>query len=355
MMAESLLILNLGSPKSPAPKHVRSYLHQFLMDPYVIDLPWVARAGLVYGVITWTRPRKSGHAYANIWDAERGSPLVYHTQDFVSKLQKLVGRDVEVSMAMRYAQPSLQKVLTEVVAKNPERITLCSMYPQYALSSNETMLQECRRVLKKLKYRGEVRWLKPFHSEEEFVSAFVKRGRDTLPEKLDEQSYVLMSFHGIPERHIEKLPTHTKGSCLTRRGNCCDELTDKNRDCYRAQAFATARLLAKSLGIKQAQYSVSFQSRLGSTPWIKPYSDFVLKDLAERGFKKVYVFCPSFVTDCLETLEEIQIREAEAFRAHGGEELIQVPCPNSEDVWVEGFSKMYPRLLEPVEIALENS
>jgi ferrochelatase len=353
-MAESLVIMNLGSPKSPAPKHVRPYLHQFLMDPYVIDLPWVARAALVFGAITWTRPRKSGHAYSNIWDPERGSPLVFHTEDFVAKLQQLVGPEVEVTMAMRYAQPSVMNVLKEVVAKNPESITLCGMYPQYALSSNETLLQECRRVLKKLQYRGEVRWLKPFHSEPEYIAAFAAQGRKTLPAKIDDQTYVIMSFHGIPERHISKLPTHQKGACLTPRGNCCDELTEKNRDCYRAQSFSTARLLAKSLGLKQAQYSVCFQSRLGRTPWIRPYTDFVIKDLAERGYKKLYVFCPSFPTDCLETLEEIQMREADAFKAAGGEELTLVPCLNSNDDWVEGFAAMYPRLLEPVEIALEN-
>jgi len=350
-MSESLVIFNLGSPKSPAPKHVRSYLHQFLMDPYVIDLPWIARAGLVFGVITWFRPRKSGHAYANIWDAERGSPLIYNTEEFVQKLQEKLGNAVDVSMGMRYAQPSVQSVLEKIVSKNPSKITLCAMYPQYALSSSETVYKECARVLKKLNYKGEVLTLKPFHSEPEFIHAFTEQGRRNLPEKIDDKTYVLMSFHGIPERHLEKLPTHHPQHCLSPRGNCCDELTSENRDCYRAQSFSTARLLAKKLGLKQAQYSVSFQSRLGRTPWIRPYTDFVLKDLAERGYKKVFVFCPSFVTDCLETLEEIQIREAETFKAHGGEELKLVPCLNSEDAWVEGFAQMYPRMVEPLPLS----
>jgi protoporphyrin/coproporphyrin ferrochelatase len=349
-MAESLVICNLGSPKSPAPKHVRPYLHQFLMDPYVIDLPWIARASLVYGVITWTRPKKSGHAYASIWHPERGSPLIYQTQDFVEKLKTRVRPDVEVSMAMRYAQPSIASVLSEVVKKNPERITICPMYPQYALASNETVLEECKRVLKKLAYTGPVEWMKPFHSEPEFIRSFADRARKVLPEKLDDKTYVLMSFHGIPERHISKLGSYQPGSCLTPRGSCCDELTERNRDCYRAQSFATARLLAKELGLRQAQYSVSFQSRLGRTPWIRPYTDFVLKDLAARGYKKVFVLCPSFVTDCLETLEEIQVREAESFREAGGDELHLVPCPNAEDFWVQEFSQMYPRLLEPLPL-----
>ncbi|MEO5668247.1 MAG: ferrochelatase [Bdellovibrionota bacterium] len=349
-MSESLVVLNLGSPKSPTPKHVRSFLHQFLMDPLVIDLPWISRAALVFGVITWVRPRKSGRAYASIWNAERGSPLIFNTENFVAKLQRRMGKNVEVTMAMRYAQPSVESVLKDVVAKNPEKITLCAMYPQYALSSNETVLRECQRALKKFEYKGEVAWLKPFHSEPEFIASFASQGRKLLPPVIDDKTYVLMSFHGIPERHLSKLPTYEPGQCLTPRGSCCDELTSRNRDCYRAQSFSTARLLAKALGIKQAQYSVSFQSRLGRTPWIKPYTDFVIRDLAERGYKKIFVFCPSFVTDCLETLEEIQIREAEAFRAHGGEELTLIPCLDSEDMWVDEFAKMVPRMLEPVAL-----
>jgi len=349
-MAESLVVFNLGSPRSPAPKHVRPYLHQFLMDPYVIDLPWISRAALVYGVITWSRPRKSGHAYEAIWDAARGSPLIYHTQDFALKLQARLGSDVRVTYGMRYAQPSVEAAISEALSSAPSKLSLCGMYPHHALSSNETLKQECLRVLKKLDYKGEVSWLKPFHSEPEFIDAFAAQARRHLPPVIDDKTYVLMSFHGIPERHLSKLPTYNSRHCLRPRGDCCDELNEKNRDCYRAQSFSTARLLAKALGIKQAQYSVSFQSRLGRTPWIKPYTDFVLKDLAQRGYRKVYVLCPSFVTDCLETLEEIRIREAEAFRSYGGEELTLIPCPNSDDVWVEGFARMYPRLLEGLSL-----
>jgi protoporphyrin/coproporphyrin ferrochelatase len=160
-----------------------------------------------------------------------------------------------------------------------------------------------------------------------------------------------MSFHGIPERHLSKLSGFDAGTCLAADRSCCARLTEANRDCYRAQSFSTARLLAETLGLRPEQYEVSFQSRLGRTPWIKPYTDFVLKDLAKRGYKKVYVVCPSFVTDCLETVEEIQIRESEAYRSYGGEELKLVPCLNADERWVDLFARMYPRMLEPLTLS----
>jgi len=344
-MNEALLIVNLGSPISARTGDVRSYLQEFLMDPLVLDIPSFWRRLLVYGPISLLRAKKSAHAYETVWDRERGSPLVFNTEDFVSRLQNLLGSGVRVAMGMRYSKPSLENSIRELLGnEHPHKLCIALMYPQYALSSTETAFLECERVLKKLNFSGRVQYLKDFHSEKEFIEAYAHRAKAVLPSEIEKDSLVLMSFHGIPERHISKLPSYRASACLTEGGSCCDLLDENNRNCYRAQCFSTARLIASELGLSNSQYRVSFQSRLGRTPWIKPYTDFVLKDLAEEGIKNVYVMCPAFVTDCLETLEEIQIREAEAFKSYGGESLKLVPCPNADPKWVELFASMYRRL-----------
>jgi protoporphyrin/coproporphyrin ferrochelatase len=345
---EALVIINLGSPLSTRTSDVRAYLQEFLMDPYVLDIPKIWRALLVYGPISLSRAKKSAEAYATVWDSQRGSPLIYQTEDFVSLLQNNLGSSIEVAMAMRYAQPSIEAVLDKVLANNPDRITLAIMYPQFAMSSTQTALIEVKRVLETRQYTGEICSIGDFYDEPEFIEAFKLQGLKHLPPSFDEKTYVLMSFHGIPERHLSRLKSFEASSCLLENGTCCDRLSEKNKNCYRAQCYQTARLLAGELGLKPEQYGVSFQSRLGRTPWIKPYTDFVLKDLAAKGVQHVYVFCPSFVTDCLETLEEIQEREAESFREAGGSSLTLVPCLNAEPEWVELFAKMYTRVRRPL-------
>lgn len=340
--SEALLIVNLGSPKSTRISDVRRYLQEFLMDPLVLDIPIFWRLLLVYGPISLLRARKSAEAYASIWDKNRGSPLLYHTEDFVKGLRALLGSGVRVEMGMRYASPSLESSIQKILGdEHPQKLTIALMYPQYALSSTETALQQCERILKKFAFKGELRYIRDFYSRPEFIESFAQRAREVLPSNLEEDTRVVMSFHGIPERHIHKLPSYDASVCLSQNGKCCDVLTEQNKNCYRAQCFASARLLAKNLGLATSQYRVTFQSRLGRTPWIKPYTDYVLKDLAKEGIKKVYVMCPAFVTDCLETLEEIQKREAEAFREYGGDELTLVPCLNAHPKWIENFANLY--------------
>ncbi len=345
MAKKALLISNLGSPLSTKVSDVRSYLQEFLMDPYVIDVPIVPRALLVYTVISWVRAKKSAEAYASIWDQSRGSPLLYHTMDFVDGLREILGDSYHVEAGMRYAKPSIESALKKLIAQKPESLTIALMYPHYALSSTETAKQECLRVLKILGYQGPVKFVKDFFDAPEFIEAFRLRATELLPKELPFDSRVLMSFHGIPERHLSKLPDYKVGACLTEGRSCCEKFCDANKNCYRAQCFVTAKLLAQALNLNEDQYFVSFQSRLGRTPWITPYTDQVLTEWARKGVKDVYVMCPAFVTDCLETLEEIQEREAENFVKEGGRSLTLIPCPNAHPQWIHGFSKMLDKAL----------
>lgn len=336
----AVLICNLGSPASTKVADVRAYLQEFLMDPYVIDIPLIPRALLVYTVISWVRAKKSVHAYSEIWDSKRGSPLLFHSIDFVKGLREALGDEYHVELGMRYAQPSIASGLKKLTSQNPVSLTIALMYPHYALSSTETAFQECERVLKELNYQGKVKYVKDFYAAPEFIEAFKVRAKEMLPAELPKDSKVLMSFHGIPERHLSKLPDYEESSCLTEGRQCCDAISEKNKNCYRAQCYVTARLLADSLGLSKDQYFVSFQSRLGRTPWITPYTDHVLHEWAKDGVKDVFVMCPAFVTDCLETLEEIEMREAESFIEAGGRSLKLIPCPNSHPEWVKSFSTM---------------
>ena len=339
-MKKALLVCNLGSPQSTKVSDVRSYLQEFLMDPYVIDIPKIPRALLVYTVISFVRAKKSAHAYGEIWDKERGSPLIFHSIDFVKGLRATLGEGYHVELGMRYAQPSIESGIKKLISQKPESLTIALMYPHYALSSTETAFQECERVIKQLGFTGKVKYIRDFYAAPVFIDAFASRAEAVLPKELPSDSRVLMSFHGIPERHLSKLPDYEPSACLTEGGKCCDQLTEKNKNCYRAQCFVTARLLAEKLQLSEEQYYVAFQSRLGRTPWISPYTDHVLEEWAKEGVKHVYVLCPAFVTDCLETLEEIEMREAESFVEAGGESLKLIPCPNASEKWIQGFSEM---------------
>lgn len=314
------------------------------MDPLVIDVPKVPRALLVYSVISIFRSRKSSEAYKKVWDDKRGSPLLYHSEDFTEGVQKLLGEDYHVELGMRYAEPRVEDAIKKLVATNPKKITMALMYPHYALSSTETAERKCNEILNKIGFRGERVFIKDFFAAPEFIDALAKSATDFLPEVLGPKDRVLMSFHGIPERHLSKLPSYKEGHCLSADGRCCDQLTEHNKNCYRAQCYETARLLAKELGLTDQQYLVSFQSRLGRTPWIKPYTDLVLEDWGKKGIENVYVMCPAFVADCLETLEEIEMEAEEEFVEAGGKSLALIPCLNSRPDWVENFVEMKNRL-----------
>lgn len=328
-----LLLINLGTPDSPTAPDVRRYLDEFLMDPYVIDINPVARFLLVKGIILNTRPKKSAAAYQKIW-TPRGSPLLYHSEDLVQKLRALLP-GTRVELGMRYGQPSLEFALQKLHAQGVKSLSVLPLYPQYSLAATESSVQKVKDLLPNFSFT-QVDFIPDFFAHPAFIGAFADIARESLEDFA--YDYLLMSFHGVPERHVKK--TDPSGQHCLAKANCCDEVREVNRQCYRAQCFATARALAKNLELKANHWSVSFQSRLGRTPWIQPFTDEVLPRLAAQGVKRVAVMCPAFTADCLETLEEIQIRAREDFIRDGGEDLRLVPSLNSHDRWVQAVAQI---------------
>jgi protoporphyrin/coproporphyrin ferrochelatase len=337
-MATGLLLINLGTPDEPTPPAVRRYLREFLSDPRVIDIHPVGRALLLNLIILPFRPKKSAHAYQSIWDPKRGSPLLYHSQDLVAGVAKSLGSEWKVELGMRYGKPSIPDAIEAMRAAAIDRIVVFPLFPQYAASSTGTALQ---RVFSLAGQAWNTPWLEviePFYDDPRFIAAFaaVARAHDVAA-----ADHVLLSFHGLPERHMRKSDP-SGAHCLT-SASCCDRVTDTNRNCYRAQCFATARALTKELGLPAERYTVCFQSRLGRTPWIKPYTDEVLDLIAKKGVKRLAVMCPAFVADCLETVEEIGMRARAQFLAAGGESLTMIPSLNSSPEWIEAVAQLARR------------
>jgi protoporphyrin/coproporphyrin ferrochelatase len=322
-----VLLVNVGTPDAPTPRAVRRYLEEFLSDPFVIDIPAPLRFLLLHLWILPLRPRRAAAAYRKIW-TERGSPLRVHGEDLRAKLSGRTGRSV--ALGMRYGQPGLGTALDELVDAGVKEVQVLPLFPQYSESAWETAAVATRRLAKD---RGvELSFVPPFFDHPGFLAALAAVARPTIAEFAPD--HLLVSFHGLPERHIRRTDRSETGFCLT-RADCCDEVVSPNRDCYRAQCFATARGLAAALELDPARWSVAFQSRLGRTPWIRPFTDHRVTELAATGCKRLAVTCPSFVTDCLETLEEIQIRARDMFVSAGGEDLRLIPAVNSSDTWVE--------------------
>jgi ferrochelatase len=327
------ILINVGTPKAPHPPEVREYLKEFLMDPYVIDVPHPLRWLIVNGTILPKRPIASAEAYRKVW-TDQGSPLLVHLMGLTQKVQSTLGDGWLVQPAMRYGEPKIETAFLKFKEEGVSEVSVFPLYPQYSLAATETSLQECRRVAKKIDPKMKLRWVKPFYDQSEFIGAFA----DTVQDSLRDYRYdhLLFSFHGLPERQVKKTDV-TGQHCLKGEG-CCSAVEGSNRNCYRAQCFHTARTMAQKLGLKPAEYTVCFQSRLGSTPWIRPFTDDLYQELPKRGVKRLGVVCPAFVADCLETLEEIQIRGKEDFIRHGGEDLKLVPSLNSRDSWAQTVS-----------------
>ncbi|VVN73025.1 ferrochelatase [Pseudomonas fluorescens] len=335
MTDHALLLVNLGSPASTSVADVRSYLNQFLMDPYVIDLPWPVRRLLV-SLILIKRPEQSAHAYASIW-WEEGSPLVVLSQ----RLQRAMTEQWTqgpVELAMRYGEPSIETTLTRLAAQGHKNITLAPLYPQFADSTVTTVIEEARRVVREKQLDIQFSVLQPFYDQPEYLDALVASAKPHLQQDFD---HLLLSFHGLPERHLKKL---NPGHCFNGGGDCCrDASPEVLATCYRGQCLRTARAFAERLGLPEDKWSVSFQSRLGRAKWIEPYTEARLEDLAAQGVKKILVMCPAFVADCIETLEEIGDRGREQFREAGGEELVLVPCLNDHPEWAVALNTLCER------------
>ena len=339
-MTTGLLLVNLGTPEAPTAPAVRRYLRQFLGDPRVLDINRVGRTLLLEGVILPFRPRKSAHAYQQIWDAERGSPLLFHGRDLAAAVADRLGRGWVVELGMRYGQPSLASAVERLVAADVERIVAFPLYPQYASSSTGSSLEELYRVCAARTNVPPLAVVPAFHDHPGFLEAFAAVAAPRLAELAPD--HVVFSFHGLPERHVRASDT-TGVHCLpvaqAPYGACCEALVAANRHCYRAQCVSTARGLVARLGLDEARTTISFQSRLGRVPWIKPYTDLVLPELLARGVKKVAVMCPAFVADCLETLEEIGMRARDMVAAGGGE-LSLIPSLNSTPRWVDAVVEL---------------
>lgn len=333
-----LLLINLGTPEEPTSQAVRRYLRQFLSDPRVLDMSPVGRFLLLNLIILPFRPARSAEAYRTIW-TDRGSPLLFHSQDLAARVQERLGRAWQVELAMRYGQPSIPAALDRFRQAGVDRIVVFPLYPQYASSSTGSTLEAVFHELGQRWNVPHISVVEPFYDDPGLVAAFAAGGKPVLESiKAD---HVLFSFHGLPERQIRK-SDDTGSHCLVQDG-CCDRMVAANRNCYRAQSFATARRLAALLDLTPDGYTVCFQSRLGRVPWIKPYTDHVLDELAAAGKKRLAVFCPAFVADCLETLEEIGIRARDQFIAAGGEDLALVPSLNSEPIWADAVVALVER------------
>ncbi len=344
MRKTGVLVVNLGTPDAPDTAAVRRYLGQFLSDPRVIDMHPVARWLLLHLVILRIRPAKSAEAYRKVW-TDKGSPLLAFGHALVAAMEEALRVAPQeappIALAMRYGNPSIEQGLDTLRAQGCSQLVVFPLYPQYASSSTGSTVQAVYDVLATKWNTPFVAVVPPFYDDDGFLDAWAARGRAVLDKV--QPDHVLMSFHGLPERHIRK--SDESGQHCLASSSCCDVIGLNNQHCYRAHCVATARGIAQRLNLPRESYTLCFQSRLGRDPWLTPATDVVVPELARAGKKRVVVFCPAFVADCLETLEEIGIRAAEDFRAAGGDVLTLVPSLNADPAWVGAATSMVQRSL----------
>ncbi len=325
--------MNLGSPDSTEVKDVKRYLDEFLMDERVIDKPWLLRALLVKGIIVPFRAPKSAEAYKSIW-TEKGSPLIVISE----QLGKALDKEVEepVAIAMRYGNPSPKAAYDKLLKQNPdlEEVVLVPMYPHYAMSSYETAVEYAKEQHKKGGYTFKLSTIKPYYDNGDYLEVLAESIKPYLDKEYDQ---ILFSYHGVPERHIHKGDI-TGQHCL-KVANCCDTPSPAHEYCYRHQCWQTTKLVTEKLGIPKEKWGFSFQSRLGRDPWLQPYTAVRFEQLPKEGVKKLLVACPAFVSDCLETLEEIAEEGKEIFMHNGGESFEMIPCLNVHPLWVSTMAK----------------
>ncbi len=324
--------MNLGSPDSTSVKDVKHYLDEFLMDERVIDKPWLARALLVKGIIVPFRAPKSAKAYASIW-TDKGSPLIVISKNLRDALKKEI--EEPVAIAMRYGNPSPKAAFDELLEKHPdlEEVIAIPMYPHYAMSSFETAVEYAKDQHKKGGYSFKLTTLKPFYDDPAYIHALCESIRPYLEQDWD---HIVFSYHGVPERHIYK--GDVTGSHCLKVADCCNKLSPAHEFCYRHQCHITTQLVIEKLGITNKQYTMSFQSRLGKDPWLEPFTINLLHALPKEGVKKLLVVCPAFVSDCLETLEEMAEEGKEVFLHEGGENFELIPCLNVHPLWVNALA-----------------
>ncbi|MBW1617145.1 MULTISPECIES: ferrochelatase [Empedobacter] len=319
-MSKGILLVNLGSPDSTNVEDVRTYLREFLMDKKVLDSPWIIRKTVVELFILPKRPEKSAEAYRKIWTKE-GSPLIVYSKILRDMVQKQM--DIPVVLAMRYKNPSIEAGLQELYDKGVRDILVVPLYPQYTMSSTETVADKVLEIQKKSYKDTKINFLKAFYNHPDYIKVLGDSIKEKLPENFDK---LLFSYHGIPERHDNKALRAAKASKLP-------------IETYRNQCFETTRLVTEYLQLPEDKYTTSFQSRLGRDPWIKPYTDHMLEEFPAQGVKNLAVCTPAFVSDCLETLEEISMEGQEEFLKAGGKQFTYIPCLNDRQDWVDTLVK----------------
>lgn len=324
---KGVLLVNLGSPKSPTAKDVKPYLDEFLMDSRVIDLPYLLRALLVKGIILNTRPEKSAAAYKKIW-WEEGSPLIVISERIQKKTQQQL--DLPVELAMRYGEPSIKNGLQKLKDQGVTEVLLIPLYPQFAMATTETINVLAKELRAQFFPELKITSLPAFYNKEEYITALAHSIQEHLADF--DYDHILFSYHGVPERHIKKSDI-TQGHCKMDQ-SCCQSASKAHQFCYRHQCLETTRQVVEKLQIPQDKYSNSFQSRLGPDKWLQPPTDQTVNNLATTGNKKIAVVTPAFVADCLETLEEIGMEAKEEFHKHGGVEFRTIPCLNEDDLWI---------------------
>lgn len=328
---KGLLLINLGSPDSTEVKDVRKYLDEFLMDERVIGKSYLFRLFLVRGIILNFRPKKSAAAYKKIWWKE-GSPLIVLSQRLFEKVKKTI--KIPAALAMRYGSMSINKGIQELHDQGVDDIIVLPLYPHYAMSSYESVVVKVEQEIAQHFKHIKTSLIPAFYNDPLYLKAMINNIKFHL--KDIEYDYMLFSYHGLPESHL-RISDPTNFHC---QGNsCCDKGSVAHNTCYRHQVFETTKSIVKALGLKEGTYSNAFQSRLANEPWLKPYTDSELARLAKEGFKKMVVITPAFVTDCLETLEEIAMEAKEEFVDAGGETFNYIPCLNDNDEWAEVITK----------------
>ncbi|MBU2949784.1 ferrochelatase [Tamlana agarivorans] len=330
-MKKGILLVNLGSPESPEPKDVKKYLGEFLMDERVIDIPLVARAALVKGIILKTRPKASAAAYKKIWWDE-GSPLIVISERLQRGIQNKV--EVPVALAMRYGSMTIKKGLQELVDKGVEEVLLFPLYPQFAMATTETITVLAEELRQAFFPNIKIESVPAFYNKPDYIEVLSNSVKRHLEGK--QIDHLLFSYHGVPERHIRKSDV-TKSHCKI-DGSCCATPSNAHEFCYRHQCLEVTKLVAEKLKLKTGSYSTSFQSRLGFDPWLLPYTDRTIERLGKNGVKNMAIVTPAFVSDCLETLEEIAMEGQEIFHEMGGHEFTTIPCLNDDAPFVDLLS-----------------
>jgi ferrochelatase len=330
MSKPAALLLNLGSPDSTSIPDVRRYLKEFLGDERVLDMPAWKRALILNLFILPKRPVESAEAYEKVWTSE-GSPLIVISEKQRQSVSQQV--DIPVFLGMRYGSPSTADVIANITSQGITDLFIMPLYPHYAMSSYETALVKAMEEINRQAPHIHKSILQPFYQDDDYIEALVDSARPHLE---DDDDLLLFSYHGIPERHV-KLSDPSHAHCLVRK-DCCDTPHPCHATCYRHQCLATTKAFLKHSGIDEKKTAVAFQSRLLKAPWLGPYTDFELQRFGKEGIKKIKVICPSFVTDCLETIEEIGMRGAEEFTSSGGSSLTLIPCLNDHPSWINFLS-----------------